>query len=121
MDDQKRYLKMVEKERRSIEQLFKQNQIEYKDCMFKFQHFMKTVSQELEMISQCHEKDFESLSKDINNAKEPIKRVIERATIESESVLKELERTQKNNRTLIDDYLKNVRDNANTKSQINLF
>lgn len=121
MNESKNYLKLVEKERRSIENLLKENLIGYKDSMFKIDNMLKAVTTEIDILKDCHGKDFKNLANELNNAKEPLRKVLEKATIENESILKELERTQRNNRTLIDDYLKNISDNGQAKSQVNLF
>ena len=121
MNESRNYLKLVEKERRSIENLLKENLIGYKNSMFKIDSVLKAVTTEIEIIKECHGKDFTNLTNELSSAKEPLRKILEKATIENESILKELERTQRNNRTLIDDYLKNISDNGQTKSQVNLF
>lgn len=121
MNESKGFIKLVSKQRGSIEKLMKESVIGYQDTMFKMDIVLKTLKSEVEAIKKLHSQDFSNLATEINNTKEPIIRVIERATHENDNIIRELERTQKNNRSLINDYLKNLSDNKNTQSQVNLF
>ena len=121
MNESKGFIKLVAKQRGSIEKLMKESTIGYQDAMFKMDVILKTMKLEVEAIKKLHSQDFSNLASEINNTKEPIMRIIERATIENDNIVRELERTQKNNRSLINDYIKNMNDNKNTQSQVNLF
>lgn len=121
MNESKNYIKLMEKQKSSIDKLLKESMIGYKDSMFKIDHVFKTFSKEIELVKKCHGQDFDNLSNAIDNAKEPLKHILERTTKESESIMKELDRTQKNNRSLIDDYLKTVNESSNNNPQVNLF
>jgi len=47
--------------------------------------------------------------------------MIQKVIFENEMMTRELERTQKNNRTLIEDYIKSGENSQHTRSQVNLF
>lgn len=121
MHESKNFIKLATKQRHHIEKLLNDNLIGYHDNMYRMDSLMKLFQNEVEVIKKCHGQDFATLTTEINSTKDPIKKVIERATIENDNIIKELERTQKNNRTLINEYLKNVGENKNTQSQVNLF
>lgn len=121
MNENKNYLKLIEKEKRAIEQLLKNNSIKYQESMSKIDSAIQVFSKEVDMIRECHQNDFKNLSEDIQNAKDPLKKVLEKMTVESGMILRELDRTQRNNRTLIDDYLKNENNKRNVNSNVNLF
>ena len=121
MFESKNFIKMTERHKYSINELLQKNMIGYQDAMAKMDRTLKHVGDQLSLLKKDHEQDVTNLATDINNAKEPLKHVLERATIENNMVLQELERTQKNNRTLIDDYLKNMSEGQPTQSQVNLF
>ena len=95
MFESSNFIKMAEKHRRSIEKLLKKNMIGYQDSMSRMDYLIKNVTEELEKIKKEHNVDFTNLANDINKAKEPLKHVLDRATLENDMVLKELERTQK--------------------------
>lgn len=55
MNEHKNYLKLVNNERRIIDQQLKDIQIGYKDSMFKIESVLKTVTKEIEGIKECHD------------------------------------------------------------------
>lgn len=123
MFENSNFMKMSEKHRKKIEEMISKNMITYQDYMNKIEHLIKNVTMELESIKDSHSQDFNQLANELNTAKEPLKHILEKAKIENEMILKELDRTQKNNRTLVNDYLRSSISNENqvAQSQVNLF
>jgi hypothetical protein len=121
VNENKNYLKLIEKEKRTIEQLLQNNNIKYQESMSKINSALKFFTKEVDVIRKCYHKDFKNLSEDIQNAKDPLKKVLDKVTVESGMIMRELDRTQRNNRTLIDDYLKIESNKNNVNSNVNLF
>ena len=121
VNENKNYLKLIEKEKRAIEQLLKNKNIKYQESMQKIEGALKVFNDEVDAIRECHQMDFKNLAEDIQNAKDPLKKVLDKVTVETGMIMRELDRTQRNNRTLIDDYLKNEHSKKNVNPNVNLF